>query len=91
VKRFLFLAAWVLSAGCAGSLPHTPPAGIPAKVVAPDIRMGDEWKYSFHDGYTKLPRGMLEYRVTAVEGDAVTVQLRHEGRESTERFTRDWS
>ena len=32
---------------------------------------------------------MLEYRVTAVEGDAVTVQLRHEGRDSMQRYTRD--
>jgi hypothetical protein len=90
MKRLLALSALLLFAGC-GTLPQTPPAGMPAKVAAPDIRTGDEWKYSFHDGYTKLPRGTLEYRVTVVEADAVTVQLRHEGRESMQRYTRDWN
>lgn len=90
MKRLLPLSALLLFAGCA-SLPQTPPAGMPAQVTAPDIRMGDEWKYSLHDGYTKLPGGMLDYRVAAIEGDAVTVQLRHEGRDSTERYTRDWN
>jgi hypothetical protein len=90
MKRLLFLSALLLFAGCA-SLPQTPPAGMPAQVAAPAIRMGDEWKYSLHDGYTKLPGGLLEYRVIAVEGDSVTVQLRHEGRDSTQRYTRDWN
>ncbi len=91
MKRFFSLSALLLVAGCAGSLPQTPPAGVPPQVAAPDIRMGDEWKYSLHDGYTKLPGGTFEYRVTAVEGDTVTVQLRHEGRDSTQRYTRDWN
>ena len=67
------------------------PAGLPAQISAPEIRVGDGWTYSLHDGYTKLPRGTLEYRVSAVQGDTVTVELRHEGRESTERYTRDWN
>lgn len=91
MKRLLSLAALLLSAGCAGSLPQNPPAGMPAQVGAPEIRTGDEWKYSLHDGYTKLSRGTLDYRVTAVDGDAVTVQLRREGHESTQRYTRDWN
>ena len=76
MKRLLSLSALLIFAGCA-SLPQTPPAGMPAQVAAPAIRMGDEWRYSFHDGYTKLSRGALEFRVTAVEGDAVTVRRRH--------------
>ncbi|MBI2509265.1 MAG: hypothetical protein HYV99_04665 [Betaproteobacteria bacterium] len=64
---------------------------MPARVTAPEIRVGDDWKYSLHDGYTRLPRGTLEYRVSAVQGDTVTVELQHEGRESTERYTRDWN
>lgn len=90
MKRLLALFAPLLFAGCV-SLPQTPPAGMAAQVAAPAIRMGDEWKYSLHDGYTNLPGGTLEYRVTAVEGDAVTVQLRHAGRDSTQRYTRDWN
>jgi hypothetical protein len=62
---------------------------MPAQASPPAVRAGDEWKYSLRDGHTKLPRGALEYRVTAVEGDAVTVQLRHEGQETTQRYTRD--
>ncbi len=91
MKRPLILSALLLAAGCAAPLPQTPPAGMPAQITAPEIRVGDDWKYSLHDGYTKLPRGTLEYRVSAVQGDTVTVQLRHEGRESTERYTRDWN
>ncbi|MGH8640841.1 MAG: hypothetical protein ACRET6_03965 [Burkholderiales bacterium] len=91
MKRLLSLSALLLSAGCAGSLPQDAPPGMPARVGAPEIRTGDEWKYSLHDGYTKLSRGTLEFRVTVIEGDAVTVRLRHEGRESTERYTRDWN
>ena len=90
MKRLVLLSGLLLVAGCA-SLPQAPPTGMPAQVGAPDVRAGDEWTYSFHDGYTKLSRGTLEYRVAAVDGDAVTVRLRHEGRESTERYTRDWS
>jgi hypothetical protein len=91
MKRLSSLLALLLAAGCAGSLPQTPPAGMPAQVAAPSIRMGDDWMYSLHDGYTRLPGGTLEYRVTRVEGDTVTVQLRHEGRESTQLYTRDWN
>lgn len=89
MKRLLALAVLLASAGCAGSFPQTPPSGMPAQASPPAIRAGDEWKYSLHDGYTKIPRGMLEYRVTAVESDTVSVQLRHEGRESVERYTLD--
>lgn len=91
MNRSLWLSALLLAVGCATPLPQTAPAGIPARVTAPEVRAGDDWKYTLHDGYTKLPRGMLEYRVIAVEGDTVTVQLRHEGRDSVERYTRDWN
>ena len=91
MKRSLTLSVLLLAAGCATPLSQTPPAGMAAQVAAPDIRVGDDWKYSLHDGYTRLPRGTLEYSVSAVQGDTVTVALRHEGRESTERYTRDWN
>ncbi|MBM3356358.1 MAG: hypothetical protein FJY54_01330 [Betaproteobacteria bacterium] len=64
---------------------------MPAQVAAPDIRVGDESRYSLHDGYTKLPRGTLEYQVTAIKGDTVTVHVQHDGRASTELYTRDWN
>jgi hypothetical protein len=92
MNRKLWLpAAMLIVAGCASPLPQNPPAGMPDAVSAPRIRAGDTWRYSLHDGYTKLPRGTLEYRVSAVQGDAVTVELRHEGRQTTERYTPDWN
>jgi hypothetical protein len=90
MKRLLSLFTLLLVAGCT-SLSQIPPAGMTAQVGAPDIRTGDEWKYSFHDGFTRIPRGMPEYRVTAIEGNTVTVQLRHEGHETMQRYNRDWS
>jgi hypothetical protein len=90
MKRILLLSALLLGAGCT-TLPQTPPAGLPAQVTAPDIRAGDDWKYSLHDGYTKLPRGALEYRVNSVRGDRISVQLLQDGRESTQIYTRDWN
>jgi hypothetical protein len=84
-------SVWLLVAGCAAPLPQTPPPGMPARVMAPEIRVGDDWKYSLHDGYTRLPKGTLEYRVQAVRDDTVTVDLEHDGRQSTQRYTRDWN
>jgi len=84
-----FLLALLLAAGCATPLRQTPPPGMPAKVMAPEIRAGDVWTYSLHDGYTKLPKGTLEYRVQAVQGDTATVDFQHDGRQSTQRYTRD--
>ncbi|HEU0290956.1 MAG TPA: hypothetical protein VFR39_09430 [Burkholderiales bacterium] len=90
MKRFGLLCAILLAAGCA-SLPQVPPAGMPAQVTAPNVREGDSWVYSLHDGYTKLPRGKLEYRVNSVQGDTVTVGLQHDGRQTTQHYTRDWN
>ena len=85
------LAAALLVTGCASPLSQTPPAGTSASVSPPDIRAGVSWKYSLHDGYTKLPRGALEYRVSSVQSDTVTVELSHEGKQSTQLYTRDWN
>lgn len=89
--RLLFLSALLLAAGCAAPLPQSPPPGVPVQVTAPDIRAGDNWVYAFHDGYTKISKGTLEYRVSAAQGDTVTVEVRHNGRESVELYTRDWN
>lgn len=85
------LMAALLVAGCASPFSQNPPAGVSASVSPPEIRAGESWKYSFHDGYTKLPRGALEYRVTSVQGDTVTVELSHDGKQSTQFYTRDWN
>ena len=87
MKRMVMLA--LLAAGCASPLPQTPPAGVAAQVAAPNVRAGESWVYALHDGYTKLPRGTLTYRVSEVRDDMVTVQVQHDGRSSTERYTRE--
>jgi len=85
----LAAAALLLTAACATPLPQTPPAGAPAQVPAPEFRAGTAWRYSVRDGFTKLPRGAIEYRVSAVSGESATVEVRHDGQESTELYTRE--
>ena len=85
MKRCVILFALVLQA-CASPLAQVPPPGTPAEVAAPTVRTGDTWAYSAHDGYTHLPEGDFEYRVTAVKDDVVTVDAIHEGRASRERY-----
>lgn len=91
MKRALIVLALLSVAGCATPPPLTPPAGLAASTAAPDIRGGDAWTYAFHDGYTRLPRGNVEYRVSAVQDDTVTVEVTHGGQQATEIYTRDWN
>jgi hypothetical protein len=87
LKRLAILT--LLMTGCAAPLPQTPPPGVPPELAAPQVRAGDDWRYTVRDGYTRLPRGTVEYRVSAVQGDTIMVERRHEGRTATERYTRD--
>jgi hypothetical protein len=89
MKRISCLSALLALVGCATLLPQNPPAGLPAQVPAPNIQVGDRWSYAVHDGYTKLPKGTVEYRVSAVAGDIVTTEVRHRERVTTEHYTRD--
>lgn len=89
-QLFLVSASLLLLAGCVTQLSQTPPAGMPTQVSAPDVRVGNNWRYAVQDGFTKLPRGTIEYRVSTVQGDTVTVEVLHEGRQSTELYTREW-
>jgi hypothetical protein len=87
----LFLVALLLLAGCATPLPQTPPSGMSAEVGPPSIRPGLALRYVARDGYTGLPVPDYHYRVTSVQGDAVTVQARHGNQAWTERYTKDWN
>ena len=89
MKRWLILA--LLAAGCASPLPQTPPAGLSAQLAAPEVRTGDSWVYAFHDGYTKIAKGNVTYRVSAVRDDTLTVDVDHDGRTSRELYTRGWN
>jgi hypothetical protein len=86
----LFLAAIAVAfvASCA-NLSQTPPPGIAAEVAAPQLRPGDIWRYAISDGFTRIERGTIEYRVRAIEGNVVTVDVTNGAQESTELYTRD--
>jgi len=89
MNRFVLLCAMLVTAGCATSLPQVPPAGISAQVVAPAARAGDRWTYASRDGYTGISQDSIDYRVTSVQGDEVTVEVQRGGRQSIERYTRE--
>jgi hypothetical protein len=89
MNRFTLLCFVFITAGCATPLPQVPPAGMSAQVAAPAVRTGDRWTYVSKDAYTKLPQGRLEYRVASVQGDEVRVEVDHDGRQSTQRYTRE--
>jgi hypothetical protein len=78
----------LLIAACGTPLSRTPPPGVPAEVSQPEIKVGDTWRYAVRDGFTSLPRPAVEYRVTQVQGDTVTVEVRTGDRVSTELYTR---
>lgn len=86
------LCALLFLAGCATPLPQSPPAGIPASVAAPQVRVGDSWTYQLHDGYTRISKGTYRYAVTAIEPQRMNVQVAHDGKPAgTQVFTRDWN
>ncbi len=86
--KSLRLLALLLVSGCAAPLANVPPAGTPAEVAAPAINAGDAWVYTTYDGYTHIPKGTVDYRVTSVQGDTVTLQRTEERRSWPEYVTR---
>jgi hypothetical protein len=78
----------LLVSACAAPLSQTPPAGFAAELPGPQLRVGDTWRYAVRDAFTDLPRGEVEYQVTRVEGDTVTVEVRSGDRTSIELYTR---
>ena len=92
MKQLLLAAtSLVFLASCATRLASDPPPGLPAQISAPEIQVGDSWRYAVSDGFTRLSRGTVEYRVRAIEGDTVTVDVIANDRHHTELFTRDGS
>lgn len=91
MKRVLFLAATLLAA-CASPLPQTPPAGTPAILTAPEIRIGDTWTYRVRDGYTGLERGTQSHRVTDASPGRISVAVSGAGRrDETHVYDREWN
>lgn len=82
------VVSWLLLASCA-QLSQTPPAGVPAEIAAPQLRPGVSWRYAVADGFTRIPRGTVEYRVRTVESNTVTVDVIGNGQEGIELYARD--
>lgn len=89
MRLFLAVTSLTLLASCAPQLASRPPAGAPAEVAAPQVRPGSVWRYAVTDGFTKLPRGTVEYRVRAVEDNTVTVDVIADRHERTDLYSRD--
>jgi hypothetical protein len=88
MKRLLAAVFTFLLASCA-NLAQTPPAGMPAEIAAPQLRPGSSWRYTVSDGFTRIARGTVEYRVRGVDGNTVTVDVLSSGQEGTELYARD--
>ena len=87
----LTFALLLLTASCATQLAQAPPPNMPAAVKAPELRPGGYWRFAVSDGFTRLPRGTVDYRVDTIDGDIVTVQVKSDAGESTEVYTRNWN
>jgi hypothetical protein len=81
-----------LLAGCQ-STTYPPVANPPAHADAPRLSVGDRWIYRHTDAYTNLPGGVFTHTITAINGNAVTVETRNERGDpvATDQFTRDWN
>jgi hypothetical protein len=91
MKNILVLLV-LLSVGCATPLPQNAPAGMPASVEAPQVRVGDSWTYQFTDGYTQISKGIYRYTVAAIEAQRMRVDVSHDGNPvGGQVFTRDWN
>lgn len=89
MKRIVVVAVLSLLTACASPLPQTPPGGVAAEVAAPELKAGSVWRYAVSDGFTRLPRETVEYRVRSVADDTVTVDVLSPNRQTTELYARD--
>lgn len=85
------LAASLLLAACASPLPQNPPAGLAGDVQAPAVKPASLYRYAVSDGYTRIPRGTIAYRVAHISADSISVDVTTEREQSTETYTRDWN
>ena len=89
MTRIILVAASLLVASCATQLPQTPPSGVAAEVSAPQPKAGSYWRYAIVDGFTRIPRDTVEYRVAGIDADVVTVNVNTDRQQSTELYSRD--
>lgn len=84
-----FVVSLLLLTACATQTAQTPPTGMPTEIGPSTLQPGNAWRYAVRDGYTGNPRGTIEYRVRAIEGDAVAVDVQTPYEERTELYTRE--
>ena len=91
-SRATTIVTFLLAAltGCQSAFP--PAADQSARAEPPRLALGDTWIYRHTDGYTKFTRGTWTQKITAINGDVVTVQIAADGKVvRTDQFTRDWN
>jgi hypothetical protein len=89
IRSILLAAVSLLAASCATQLPQAPPSGVGAEVSAPQPKAGSFWRYAVVDGFTRIPRDTVEYRVAGIDADVVTVNVSTNRQQSTELYSRD--
>lgn len=90
-KILLAAVASLLLGACATPLPQTPPSGVSGTVSSVAPKAGSTFRYAVSDGFTRLPRGTVEYRVTDVLSDSMTVDVKGYDGERTETYTHGWN
>jgi len=92
MKRPILALAAVILAGCTTPLPQDSPPGTAAAVPVPQIREGEAWSYSVHDGFTGLPRPAERHRVVEATAERIVVTVSRERRgEETQVFDPRWN
>jgi len=89
MRRMLVVVASMLLASCATQLSQTPPSGVTSDITAPQPQPGSVWRYAVTDGFTRIPLGTVEYRVTGISGDVVTVEVQTDRHRSVELYAPD--
>lgn len=83
------IVSLLLLTACATQTFNAPPAGMPAEVGPSALQPGSVWRYAVRDGYTNQTRGTVEYRVRAISGDVVTVDVLDRSGQRTELYALD--
>ena len=68
-------------------------AAAQAPILAPDIRVGDTWKYRILDGFTHETQGEATHRVVEVSDREITVQVGNNKNDKSalRYFNREWN
>jgi hypothetical protein len=92
MRRILIaVAASLLLGACASPLPQTPPSGLAGTVSMAPPKAGSTWRFAVSDGFTRLARGHVDYRVVDVLSDSIRVEVAGYDGNRTETYTHGWN